>query len=157
MEKVKRQIKWLIVHCAFTKTSMDIDADVIDRWHRNKGWSGIGYNWFVKLDGTLENGRPLKKRAAAAIGLGANSKGFHVCYAGGMGKDGKPEDNINPDQMFSILKLFRELKEIYPDIKIAGHNQFDAKACPCFDMRVYAKKHGIDSESIFHRLPLIDI
>ncbi|BCV05917.1 MAG: hypothetical protein CM15mV120_350 [uncultured marine virus] len=29
---------------------MDFSAEDIDRWHKNRGWSGIGYNWVIRND-----------------------------------------------------------------------------------------------------------
>lgn len=147
--KVSRPINHFIVHCAFTKPNMDIDADVIDRWHRNKGWSEIGYNFFVKRDGTVEDGRSLKTYGAHTLGRNRDSIG--ICYAGGMGMDGSVEDNITPEQMASILDKFREARVVYPGIKISGHNQHNKKACPSFDMREYARKHGVEESAIYQR------
>ena len=30
----------------------------IHRWHLNNGWTGIGYHYFVKKDGSIYRGRP---------------------------------------------------------------------------------------------------
>ena len=142
-----RDIKWFIVHCAYTPITMDVDAARVDKWHKKNGWSGIGYNYFIKLDGTVEKGRSLTEFGAHTIGRGANKYSIGVCFAGGM-ENNKPKDTIKVDQMFSILRLFREAQELFPNIKIAGHNQFDKKPCPCFDMREYAQKHGLKKSEI---------
>ena len=26
-------------------------AEMVDAWHKAKGWDGIGYNWFIEKDG----------------------------------------------------------------------------------------------------------
>lgn len=40
----------------------DLRAKDIDRMHRQRGFSQIGYNFVIDLDGTVENGRPLSIR-----------------------------------------------------------------------------------------------
>lgn len=150
-----RPIKYFIVHCAFTKPSMDIGAKDIDRWHKKKGWKGIGYNIFYRRNGESEIGRSLEISGAHTLGFNNNSIG--VCYAGGMSESGKVEDNITTEQMAAILDDFREAQKIHPGIQIGGHNQFNAKACPSLDMREYARKHGIEEESIYQGQLLVDL
>lgn len=40
----------------------------IDRWHKERGWDGIGYHFVIKCDGTIEKGRSLHKQGAHAKG-----------------------------------------------------------------------------------------
>ena len=138
---ISRGIKYYIIHCAYTKADQDFDVEDIRRWHKAKGWMDIGYNRFVKRDGTLQEGRDLRHWGAHTLGHNHDSIG--VCYAGGKSDDGKPEDNITPGQFNSIIKDFMKWQEVYPDLVMAGHNQFNVRACPCFDVREYAAKHGM--------------
>lgn len=140
--KVRRPINWLIIHAAATKKSMNISASDVDLWHRAKGWNGIGYNFFIKFDGTIERGRSLHNYGAHTVGRSGNKKSIGICLEGGMGEDGKEKDTLTPEQWNAIIRIFCEAKKHYPSIKIAGHNQFDRKPCPCFDVREYADKHG---------------
>lgn len=134
---------------------MDISASIIDQWHKDRGWREIGYNHFIKREGEIEQGRSLVSSGAHTLGRNSDSVG--VCYAGGMSVSGKPEDNITPMQMASILELFRAYKEVYPGIKISGHNQHNKKDCPCFDMREYARKHGLEESDILQSPLLVSI
>lgn len=138
---VPRRIEYYIIHCAYTKAHQDFDVEDVRRWHKAKGWVDIGYNRFVKRDGTIQEGRGLHIYGAHTIGANHNSIG--VCYAGGKGDDGKPEDNITVDQFNAIIKDFMKWREVYPDLLMAGHNQFNTRACPSFDVRDYAAKHGM--------------
>lgn len=151
--KVNRPILYYIVHCAYTRPSMDISIDWIDKLHKKNGWSGVGYNTFFKRDGTRQSGRPLEQIGAHTLSFNHNSIG--VCYAGGMGEKGGVEDNITVDQWFAIMDDFRAAQEVYPNILMAGHNQFNAKACPSFDVRDYCRKHGI--EAYYAKEPLVKI
>ena len=40
-------------------TKRDVSAEVIDGWHKNNGWAGIGYHFVIRKDGTIERGRPM--------------------------------------------------------------------------------------------------
>ena len=49
-----RTIKELIVHCTATPEGKYFDAADIDRWHKQRGWSGNGYHFVILLDGTID-------------------------------------------------------------------------------------------------------
>ena len=55
-----RKIRKIIIHCSATPEGKDIDAEEIRQWHLDKGWRDIGYHYVIKLDGTVEEGGPLK-------------------------------------------------------------------------------------------------
>ena len=48
--------------------SHDVSAKEIDRWHKERGWEGIGYHFVIRKDGTVEEGRDIDKIGAHAIG-----------------------------------------------------------------------------------------
>lgn len=127
-----RKINEIIVHCTATPEGKDFKAADIDRWHRQKGWDGIGYHYVVDLNGTVEPGRPESKVGAHCIGHNQNSIG--VVYVGGVASDGKtPKDTRTPQQKAALVKLLTDLKRKYPNATIHGHRDFAAKACPSFD------------------------
>lgn len=128
---MKRKINKIIVHCSATKPTQDIDADTVNKWHLDRGWSGIGYHFFIKRDGQIELGRPLEKQGAHTKNHNKNSIG--LCYAGGVDKDMSPEDNRTSAQIASFLSLLRLLKNIFPKATIHGHRDFSTKSCPSFD------------------------
>lgn len=127
-----RKINEFIVHCTATAEGKNFKAADIDRWHKQRGWEGIGYHHVVDLDGTVEPGRPESKQGAHCLGHNANSIG--VVYIGGLASDGKtPKDTRTPQQKAALVKLLIELKHKYPGAVIHGHRDFAAKACPSFD------------------------
>ncbi len=127
-----RKINEIIVHCTATAEGKNFKAADIDRWHKQRGWDGIGYHHVVDLDGTVEPGRPESKQGAHCLGHNANSVG--VVYVGGLASDGKtPKDTRTPQQKAALVKLLTELKRRYPGATIHGHRDFAAKACPSFD------------------------
>jgi N-acetylmuramoyl-L-alanine amidase len=133
-----KDVKKIIVHCSATREGDNsINAEVIDRWHKKRGWKGIGYHFVVLIDGSIETGRMINKCGAHTKGM--NCKSIGVCYIGGVESErndkGKysAKDTRTPEQIATLLELLRLLKKIYPEAKIHGHRDFAAKACPSFD------------------------
>lgn len=127
-----RIINKIIVHCSATQEGRDLDAAEINRWHLKRGWSGIGYHYVVLLDGTIEYGRSIYKQGAHVKNENKGSIG--ICYIGGLGSSMEAKDTRTPEQKESLLLLLKTLKKMHPDATIHGHNEFSAKACPCFDV-----------------------
>lgn len=133
-----RKINEIIVHCTATIEGKNFKAADIDRWHKQKGWDGIGYHYVVDLDGTVEPGRPESKQGAHCLGHNANSIG--VVYVGGLASDGEtPKDTRTAQQKAALVKLLTELKHRYPNAAIHSHRDFAAKACPSFDATIEYK------------------
>lgn len=126
-----RDINKIIVHCTATPEGRAVTVEDVDRWHKNKGWSGIGYHILIYLDGTVHTGRPIEKQGAHCRGHNANSIG--IAYVGGVGKNMKPLDTRTPEQKESLLFMLDHFKTRYPEIKIYGHRDFSKKGCPSFD------------------------
>lgn len=61
-------------------TGADIDATAaqIHEWHLSNGWSGIGYHFVVRKDGTIERGRPIWAVGSHAYGENYHSVGIHL-------------------------------------------------------------------------------
>ena len=109
-----------------------------DKWHKKRGWRGIGYHYVIALDGTMEYGRMVDVPGAHVKGHNANSIG--IVYIGGVEaekQNGKwiAKDTRTPEQIATLLELLRLLKKLHPDASIHGHNEFAAKSCPCFDVQ----------------------
>lgn len=129
-----RKINEIIVHCSATAEGKNFGAKDIDLWHRAQGWDCIGYHYVVRLDGTVEEGRPVERIGAHCKGHNAYSIG--VCYVGGVAADGKtPKDTRTADQKAALISLIRRLKSNYSGAKVYGHRDFAKKACPCFEAR----------------------
>lgn len=129
-----RQIKEIIVHCTATRAGIDCTVEDIRRWHRQQGWSDIGYHYVVYRDGSVHEGRNVN--IAGAHCLGHNTYSIGVAYVGGVARDGKtPADTRTVAQAEGLEKLMVELRRMYPQAHIFGHRDFARKACPCFDAR----------------------
>lgn len=127
-----RKIDEIIIHCSATAEGKDFRAKDIDRWHRQRGFSKIGYHYVIDLDGKIEAGRELDEVGAHCKGHNAHSIG--ICYIGGLTADGKtPKDTRTDAQCTAMQMLVGGLLTALPSIKrVVGHNKYAAKACPCF-------------------------
>lgn len=128
-----RKIEKIIIHCSATPEGREVTVADIDRWHRQRGFNGIGYHYVIYSDGTVHQGRPLEM--AGAHCLGQNARSIGVCYVGGLTADSSAAaDTRTPAQKESLRKLVEELKTRFKGVTIHGHREFAAKACPCFDV-----------------------
>ncbi|WP_454960426.1 N-acetylmuramoyl-L-alanine amidase [Capnocytophaga leadbetteri] len=140
MKKSTRQIKYLVVHCSATPEGRNHTAKDIDLWHRQRGFDGIGYNYIIRLDGTVEEGRDVNKIPSHVKGY--NKESIGICYIGGIDKNTlQPKDTRTAAQKEALKKLLVELKKLYPQAEILGHRDFPnvAKACPCFNAKIEYK------------------
>jgi N-acetylmuramoyl-L-alanine amidase len=122
-----RPIDTIIFHCSATPASMDIGAAEIDQWHKERGWSGIGYHYVIRRDGTVEVGRWLQQPGAHV--KGHNDYSIGICLIGG----GNGFD-YTWEQLCAAKGLTQRLRNAYPTAYVAGHRDFtDLKECPHFD------------------------
>ena len=129
-----RKITKIILHCSATPEGRDYTVADIDRWHKQRGWQGIGYHYVVYRDGSVHPGRPVEQVGAHTSGHNANSIG--VCYIGGVAADGKtPKDTRTPAQRAALRDLVELLRVEYPNATIHGHREFANKACPSFNVK----------------------
>ena len=127
-----RLINKIILHCADTRTDQNFNASDIDRWHKQRGWSEIGYHYVILLDGTIENGRDLDKIGAHCRGENKNSIG--ISFMGGRNPDGSKWGSPTKPQIKAYLELELVLSKKYPGITTHGHYEFGNKSCPNFEI-----------------------
>lgn len=132
-----RTINKIIVHCSDSEFG---DVELLDDWHRRRGWDGIGYHhvilngrltYFARYrpdnDGTLQVGRPIGKIGAHCRGHNQDSIG--VCLIG--------SHHFSQKQFFALEGLIIELQIRFgvPIDGVRGHNEFNGrKTCPNFDV-----------------------
>ena len=131
--KSKRNIKEIIVHCTATPEGRPVTIKEITNWHKQRGFSTIGYHYVVMLDGSVQNGRDVNVSGAHCTNH--NSISIGVCYVGGCDKNMNAKDTRTDAQKRALLDLLKRLRTIYPTAKIYGHRDFANKACPSFDAR----------------------
>jgi N-acetyl-anhydromuramyl-L-alanine amidase AmpD len=143
---MRRETKYIVIHCSATAPSSDIGADEIDSWHKKRGWDGIGYHVVIRRDGRVEFGRHFDDVGAHVRGWNTRSVG--VCMVGGVDADGTPEDNFTQEQYDTLVATVVMLERAYPDAGVVGHRDLSPdkdgdgviephewlKACPSFDV-----------------------
>lgn len=135
-----RHINEVIIHCSDTPpkwmqgAKLDDQIAEIRRWHvEERGWSDIAYHYIIGRDGSVGFGRPLETAGAHTKGHNANSIG--VCLIGGKGgvADGEFRASFTFEQESALRRLLT-FDPVFKGLRISGHNQYAAKACPCFDV-----------------------
>ncbi len=125
-----RKIDKIILHCTATPEGREVTVADVTAWHKERGFRTIGYHYLVYLDGTVVRGRREEEIGAHCLGQNAGSIG--VCYVGGLDSRGKPKDTRTAGQRVALRNLVEGLQRRYPHATLHGHNEFAAKACPCF-------------------------
>ena len=134
-----RTIKYIVIHCAATKERQSFDISDVDKWHKARGWKGVGYHYFIKLTGVVQLGRDLSQTGSHVAGYNSHSIG--ICYCGGCDRNGTPKDTRTVEQKISLVAIILDLKKQFPNAIVQGHNDFPgvAKACPSFDAKTEYK------------------
>ena len=140
-----RKINLIVVHCSATREGTLLPPDALDRIHRQRGFNGTGYHYYIRCDGTIYFTRPIEHIGAHAKGFNAHSIG--ICYEGGLDCRGHPKDTRTPAQQKALGSLIRMLLSQFPGCRVCGHRDLSPdrngngeiepeewiKACPCFD------------------------
>lgn len=141
INRVMRNINKIIIHCSATPEGRAVTVDTMRNWHKQRGFSDIGYHYVIGLDGSVYNGRNVELSGAHCLGHNRNSIG--ICYVGGCDKNMNPKDTRTAAQEAALVKLIRSLKVRYPSATVHGHNEFAAKACPSFDVQKWIKEANV--------------
>jgi len=139
-----RDIKYIAIHCSASKPSMTVDIERIRKWHLKRGFSDVGYHFYIRQDGRIELGRPIERTGAHVKGY--NSVSIGVCYEGGVDEHMKATDTRTVKQIDTMYTLLKVLGSLYPKAKIQGHKDFPAvnKACPSFDVKEWCELNNIN-------------
>ena len=116
----RKSTKKIIAHHAEAESCTVED---IHRWHKDKGWSGIGYHFFIKKNGSIYRGRPIDTIGSHCLNQNSNSVG--VCLEGCLTSESPTQEQIN-----CLKELIAYLKGVYGNIPVKGHKEFIATSCP---------------------------
>ncbi|MBD5315900.1 MAG: lysozyme [Bacteroides sp.] len=150
------QLKYLVIHCTATPEGRDVTPEDIRCWHTSpvsaggRGWKQVGYTDLIRLDGTVE--RLVNNNEDANVdpweitngAKGYNSISRHIVYAGGCDKSNKPKDTRTAAQEKALVAYVKDFHRRFPKVRIIGHNEIAAKACPSFDVQKWLKSIGIN-------------
>lgn len=101
------------------------DVKSIHEQHIKQGYVGIGYNFYVRKDGSIYAGRPIDTVGAHAINY--NSKSVGVCFEGDFHGADK---TMGFDQYKAGQELIKYLMGRYPKATVKGHRDVCPTACP---------------------------
>lgn len=110
----------IILHHA---EATECTAEQIHQWHLNNDWSGAGYHFLVRKDGSIYRLRPEDKVGAHAGG--SNSDSIGICFEGKYDEETMPEAQIKAGQ-----DLVAYLKEKYNISKVQRHSDVCNTSCP---------------------------
>lgn len=131
----------IILHCSATAEGKDYDVDTIDKWHKDRKFTCIGYHFVIYRDGSIHRGRPIWSSGAHTTNH--NGKAIGICYIGGTNKQGSPLDTRTDAQKQAMYELVEWLLANYHlQLKdVHGHYEFANKACPSFKIPTFAKEY----------------
>ena len=148
------RLQYLVVHCTATPAGREVSASDIRRWHTSpppagRGWKQVGYTDLFHLDGRVE--RLVDNNEDAEVDpwevtngvKGYNGISRHIVYAGGCDAAMKPKDTRTPAQREAMRGYVLDFHARHPEVRIVGHNQLAAKACPSFDVAAWLSEIGI--------------
>lgn len=172
------KLEYLVLHCTATPEGRHISVEDIIRWHTSpksmggRGWSRVGYSDMIYLDGSLHNLTPFNQDNKVDLwemtwgAAGINGRSRHAVYVGGMELTEElidpdddeqdlidqcsPGDTRTPAQRYAMEVYVKYMILRHPDIKVAGHNQFSNKGCPCFNVPKWLRSIGISEKNIYN-------
>ena len=90
----------------------------IDAWHKEKGWSGVGYHFVIESNGAIKKGRPLSDVGAhAKTGkpYSRNTSHIGICLVG--------EETFTQAQQVALDMLIKKLNEFYNIESVERHHE----------------------------------
>ena len=95
----------------------------VHSWHRNQGWAGIGYHYFVRKNGEIFKGREDNWIGSHCLGHNQNTLG--ICFEGAFNKETMGQTQINAGK-----ELVSYLKSKYGISKVYRHKDLNSTDCP---------------------------
>lgn len=95
----------------------------IHQWHLENGWSGCGYHFLVRKDGSVYRGRP--ENSIGSHCKGSNTGSIGICFEGAYMTESMPEV-----QYKAGVELLQYLFNKYGALAIYGHKELFETDCP---------------------------
>lgn len=134
------QVKRIILHHAEAKHCTIYD---IHQWHLANGWSGCGYHFLVRKDGTIYRGRPEDKLGAHTANHNTGSLG--ICFEGAYNTETMSETQIKTGQelIVYLLDKYKLLKT-----NVYKHKDFNSTDCPGNNFPYETLRSGTKNETV---------
>ncbi len=101
----------------------DGTVESIHNQHINNGYSGIGYHFYIRKNGSIFRGRPINSIGAHCLNYNYNSVG--ICFEGNF-----ENEEMSVMQLNAGVEIVNYLKNLYPNAAIVGHKSLYNTACP---------------------------
>jgi N-acetyl-anhydromuramyl-L-alanine amidase AmpD len=108
----RKSTDFIILHHAAATHATIYD---IEKWHKEKGYIGVGYNYYITKLGEIYEGRPIW--ASDADAWGHNYDSLSICFEGDYDK----ELEMPKAQIEAGVALIRYLRGEYPKVRLVRH------------------------------------
>lgn len=128
--KPKRQVKKVFLHCS-ANSNPNWGIEELKKSHLARGFSDIGYHFFIDFNGTIHKGRDLEIVPSAQKNYNTNS--IAICLHGGLNS----KDDFKDIQLNECKELCYQINDAYQNnITFHGHCEVEtSKDCPVFDYK----------------------
>ncbi len=124
--KPQRKVNRVFIHCSASDNPDHDDISVIEKWHKERRFAGVGYHYFITKNGDVQIGRELERSPAAQ--RGHNKGTIAICLHG--------LKDFTEDQFDALAELCSRIDAAYRhDITFHGHCEVSSKTCPVFDYK----------------------
>ena len=127
-------------------------SEIVDK-HLDKGWKNVCYSDVIDLDGrifSLTKHNPTGRCTEWKLGKDIDNNARHIAYVGGVNKSSTYLKDTRTDLQKDTLEIYiKYMLKRHPDLLIAGHNQFNDKQCPSFNMEQWLRSINIDDNIIY--------
>ena len=99
------------------------DAESIHNLQLTWGWTGFGYHFYVRKDGSVYRGRAIEMVGAHC--QGHNSYSVGICFEGDF-----ETETMSTAQLKAGQELVAYIKRLYPQAEVKRHRDLGNTACP---------------------------
>jgi N-acetyl-anhydromuramyl-L-alanine amidase AmpD len=117
---IRNSTERIILHHA---AASQCSSDDIDKWHKQKDYSCIGYHFFIKKNGTIYRGR--QENAIGAHAYQNNYNSIGICFEGDFEKE-----QMTDAQVEAGKELVAYIKNKYGISKVQKHSDVCSTSCP---------------------------
>lgn len=119
-----RKISRIVIHHSASPKATTTIQD-IERWHKEKGYNGVGYHKVIEGGGITRQGRPDEVVGAHAYGHNTGTLG--VCVCGNF--DSEEPDAEQLKELVQVLAVLCKRHGLKAGA-IVGHRDVNATSCP---------------------------
>ena len=100
-----------------------MSPEEVNEIHKEKGWDGIGYHYYIRKDGTIYAGRPEEIIGSHVYGDNRNTIG--ICLEGDFEDEEPTKEELNSLVNLSVYLILK-----YNMYECKGHNDLYNTKCP---------------------------